>query len=186
MRCAMAQPCMGSRAMLFRMSRSKVPWTKSVGLLTGHSYQLLRGECSAGPVNKQGERLERAQGLAVLFVEQFGVVFCKHGTKGGRGPLLHGVDFLNQTINVSGHHQQIADGLRAGIPVCMRRSARHEHRRSCAGLDFLFANPNVQSTLQHVPRFIVAPMKMWRGNEPRRTGWTAWVTPLGDHKGIAA
>src|SRR5579871_270169 len=33
MRCAMAQPCMGSSATIFRMSRSSVPCTRSVGLL---------------------------------------------------------------------------------------------------------------------------------------------------------
>ena len=33
MRCAIAQPCMGSRATTFRMSRSSVPCTRSVGLL---------------------------------------------------------------------------------------------------------------------------------------------------------
>src|SRR5437879_6850932 len=32
MRCAMPQPCIGSRARVLRIRRSKVPWTKSVGL----------------------------------------------------------------------------------------------------------------------------------------------------------
>jgi hypothetical protein len=34
MRMAIAQPCIGSSAMTFRIRRSRVPWTRSVGLLT--------------------------------------------------------------------------------------------------------------------------------------------------------
>src|SRR5947209_1359315 len=33
MRCAMPQPCIGSSAIVLRIRRSNVPWTKSVGLL---------------------------------------------------------------------------------------------------------------------------------------------------------
>src|SRR3989442_5881793 len=39
MRWAMPQPCMGSRAMVLRIDRSNVTWTKSVGLLI-HPRQL--------------------------------------------------------------------------------------------------------------------------------------------------
>src|SRR6266516_5784820 len=39
MRWAMPQPCMGSSAMVLRISGSNVPWTKSVGLLI-HPPQL--------------------------------------------------------------------------------------------------------------------------------------------------
>jgi len=41
-----------------------------------------------------------------------------------------------------------------------------------------------QSAFQHVPRFVVAAMKMRRGRSDWRTWRTAWVAPLGDHKRI--
>jgi len=52
------------------------------------------------------------------------------------------------------------------------------------GLDYFFANPNVQATLEHVPRLIVAAMKMWRSNATRRAWWTAGVAPFGNHKRV--
>src|SRR5260370_41428826 len=116
----------------------------------------------------QGGSLHRAPRAAVhgiLFVEEFGVVFCKHGAKGGGGALFHPVDFLNQAIDVGGHYQQIAGRIRAGIPVGGRRCAWHENSRARATLDYLPANSNAQSTLQAVPRFILTPMKMRRSDE---------------------
>src|SRR5262245_66696671 len=44
MRCAIAHPCSGSSDSTRRISRSSVPCTRSVGLLTVGSYQLLTGE----------------------------------------------------------------------------------------------------------------------------------------------
>src|SRR5467141_966554 len=137
----------------------------------------------------QGGSLHRAPRAAVhgiLFVEEFGVVFCKHSAKRSGCALFHRVDFLNQTIDVSGHNQQITNGPRAGIPVGVRRCVWHENSRACAGFDYFRANANAQSTLQHVPRFIVIAMKMRRGDEAGRAWRTAGVAPLGDHKGIIA
>jgi hypothetical protein len=55
---------------------------------------------------------------------------------------------------------------------------------TCACFDYFRANANAQSALQHVPRFIIAPMKMRRSDETGRAWGTAGVAPLGDHKGI--
>src|ERR1700733_1986309 len=43
MRCAIAHPCIGSRAMVFKMSRSRVPCTRSVGLVMRLSLSYLQG-----------------------------------------------------------------------------------------------------------------------------------------------
>src|SRR5579864_4870517 len=58
MRCAMAHPCAGSRMIVFRIRRSRVPWTRSVGLLTRRRLPSVDDrECTKTPVNKQGEGL---------------------------------------------------------------------------------------------------------------------------------
>src|SRR5262245_21067866 len=46
----MAQPCSGSRARIFRSSRSRVPWTRSAGLLISVS----EGSLPRTPLGKQG------------------------------------------------------------------------------------------------------------------------------------
>src|SRR6267143_657459 len=119
-----------------------------------------------------------------LRVEQFRIVACEYRAQRCGCALFHPVDFLNQSINVGRHDQQISDWVRAWIPVGVRRSAWHEHSRARVGLNFLFANLNAQSAFQHVPRFVVVPMKMRQGDQTWRTGRTAWVAPLGDHKRI--
>src|ERR1700691_125410 len=58
MRCAMAQPCAGSRIIVLRMRRSSVPWTRSVGLLMRWRLPSVDDrEATSSPVNKQGEGL---------------------------------------------------------------------------------------------------------------------------------
>src|SRR5690348_2336404 len=94
------------------------------------------------------------------------------------------MDFLNQAVDVGGHDQQIARRGGTWIPIGVRRFTRHEHGRTCVGLDFLLAKANAESSFQDVPGFIVAAMKMRRGDETRWTWRTAWVAPLGNHKGI--
>src|SRR6266567_7469298 len=62
MRWAMPHPCMGSRARVFKIRRSKVPWTKSVGLLI-HPPQLSTVQYMLAPplVNSQGGRFVKGR-----------------------------------------------------------------------------------------------------------------------------
>jgi hypothetical protein len=72
-----------------------------------------------------------------LFVERFGIIPPKQGGKSRRGAIGSRVDRLEQTKDVCGHHQQIANGSGTRIPIRVRRSPSGE----CGGtnLDLLFA-----------------------------------------------
>src|SRR4051812_17504792 len=69
MRCAMAQPCCGSAAVGFRVSMSRVPWSRSVGggMFPRHStrvrfdYALVdcQGECDEGRARRVSASLVR-------------------------------------------------------------------------------------------------------------------------------
>src|SRR6266568_8766389 len=62
MRWAMPHPCMGSSARVFKIRRSNVPWTKSVGLLI-HPPQLSTVQYMLAPplVNSQGGRFVKGR-----------------------------------------------------------------------------------------------------------------------------
>src|SRR6266481_227918 len=117
-------------------------------------------------------------------IEQFGVVLGEYGTQRGGGALFHPVDCLNQSIDVGSHDQQIASSERAGIPIRVRSSTRHEHGRTRVSLDFLIANANAEGAFEHIPRFIVVAMKMGRGDETGLARGTTRIAPFGDDKGI--
>src|SRR5690349_16650112 len=51
MRLAIAQPCFGSRAMVFRINKSSVPWIRSDGLPITYTPKPFTKLLDAGPVN---------------------------------------------------------------------------------------------------------------------------------------
>ncbi len=76
---------------------------------------------------------------------------------------MHRVDFLNQSVNIRGHDEQIPDRTGSRIPIGMRRSPRYEHTRAGLGLDFVLSHQNAQRSFKHMPCFVVAMVHMqWR------------------------
>jgi hypothetical protein len=74
-----------------------------------------------------------------LFVERFGIIPPKQGGKSRRGATGSRVDRLDQTKDVRGHHQQIANGSGTRIPIPVRRSPSDECGGPGTNLDLLFA-----------------------------------------------
>ena len=52
--------------------------------------------------------------------------------------------------------------------------------------DVSLAHPHAESPFEHVPRFVIVAMQMGRCDVSRRTGWAAWVAPLGDNEVIVS
>src|SRR5205807_7794140 len=90
----------------------------------------------------------------------------------------------NQAVDVGGHDKEVTDGSGAGIPVRMRRPARHKHGRAGLRLDFIPTNLDTQRPFQDVPGLIGTAVQMARRDEARRSGRTAWIPPFGHDEGI--
>src|SRR5439155_18563419 len=105
MRWAMPQPCMGSRARVLRISRSNVPWTKSVGLLI-YPPQLSTVQYMLAPplVNSQGGEICQGKVSGKIFRSQRRFQFGRMTAT----PLI---------------------GLDAGKSLDMGRIAGHDRRR---------------------------------------------------------
>src|ERR1700730_14532779 len=118
-----------------------------------------------------------------LRIEEFGVVFRENRTKQAGSSLRHGVNFLNQAINVRGHHQEIPHWSRPRIPIGVRGSPAHKSRRTRVGFDLALADSYAQAAFQDIPSLIVAMVEVHGSDKARRAWGTAGGPPLGDHKG---
>ncbi len=67
---------------------------------------------------------------------------------------------LNQAEGITGHYQQIANGLGTRIPKGVRRAAWNEYGGTLGGLDFGIANLNAESAGKDVPDFVIAVVKV--------------------------
>lgn len=99
--------------------------------------------------------------------DELGVVLFKDSLEHRRRPVLCGVNLLNQAIDVRGHHKQVSNRFTVRIPVSMRRSPWHKHRRTRARFNFIRSNLHPQSPVKDVPRFIVMPVKVQGSDRPR-------------------
>ena len=69
--------------------------------------------------------------------------------------LFQGVDSLDQAENVGRHYQEIAKAAGACVPIGVRCSARNEHGGTSAGFNFFLTRLHAESSLQHVPGFVI-------------------------------
>jgi len=118
--------------------------------------------------------------------QQFGIVLPEHRPQRCRRPLRHGVNGLNQTISVRGHHQQIPRRSWPRIPIRMRRPSTYQYPRTRSRFDYVRPGADTQIPLQHIPGFIVVAVKVKRSNPARWTWRTTRILPLRDHKRIAS
>jgi hypothetical protein len=91
-------------------------------------------------------------------------VLPEEALQGGWCALRHGVDFLNQRKNTGSHNQQIPNTPRTGVPEGVRGTTWDENAGTSLGLNFIFTGLHAKSSFQHVPRFIVAVMKVARSD----------------------
>ena len=82
--------------------------------------------------------------------------------EGGGSALLQGVDSLDQAENVGSHYQKVAEAAGACVPVGVRRPARDENGRTCAGFDFVFTGLHAENPFQDVPSFVIIVVKVTR------------------------
>lgn len=68
----------------------------------------------------------RGAKLDESLLNPFRVMFLKHCPQGRRRAVRHGMDVLNQRINIRGRHQQVSNQPGAWIPIRVRRASRHK------------------------------------------------------------
>jgi hypothetical protein len=114
--------------------------------------------------------------------QQFRIMPLKHGRQGRWGAIGHRVDVLNERIDVRRHDEQISHQPRIRIPICMSRSAWHEHRRSGVRFHHFFPYSHTQGAFEHIPGLIIIAVKVQGSNPSRRPRRTAGVFPFCNHK----
>ena len=70
-------------------------------------------------------------------------------------PVRHGVNCLDQVIDVGSHDEQIAYSSRTRIPERVGGSPRNENGGAGAGLHHIFADLYMQHPFEHIPGFVV-------------------------------
>jgi hypothetical protein len=68
----------------------------------------------------------------------------------------------------------------------MRRPLRYEHSRTSPNFDFILTHPQAQGSFKDIPGLIIMVMEMQRGNQPQRLRRSTRISPLRNHKRIAA
>src|SRR2546430_17172345 len=92
------------------------------------------------------------------------------------------MDFLDQAVDVRGHHQQVPGRGWLRIPIAVGSPAGNQDPRACSSLELAIANANAERSFQYVPGFIICEVNMKRGNQPWRSWRGAGITPFGNDK----
>src|SRR5216684_4752644 len=160
--------------------RGKMPRIFMNGQAAAYSSRCrIQGSVTLSPPKTCVKRMEPAhRARSVSTLKKLRVVLRKYRSQSSGRSLGQGVDFLNQSIDIRGHDQQISQSLGPRIPIRVRSSSRHKNARARTSLDFIVAGANPQGPLDHVPYFIVGVMKMQWCDEARRSGRTTRVLPF--------
>src|ERR1700740_3059733 len=68
----------------------------------------------------------------------------------------------------------------------MQSAARHKHAGTCARFNHVVTHLHAHRAFQHVPRFVIALVNMWRSDQPSFSRGSAGIAPFRDHKIVHA
>ena len=78
------------------------------------------------------------------------------------------VERFDEPMNSGCHHEEVASGLGARVPVRVWRPARNEQRFARPDLAILIADTESEASVEHDPCLVVRPMQMHRRDRSTR------------------